>query len=36
MLLFSMVHMYMAFREDILSRQGVISTMVNGYRYFKD
>jgi Ni/Fe-hydrogenase 1 B-type cytochrome subunit len=36
MLLFSMVHMYMAFREDILSRQGVISTMVNGYRFFKD
>jgi Ni,Fe-hydrogenase I cytochrome b subunit len=26
----------MAFREDILSRQGIVSTMVNGYRHIKD
>lgn len=36
MLLFTMVHMYMAFREDIMSKQSIVSTMVNGYRYFKD
>jgi Ni/Fe-hydrogenase 1 B-type cytochrome subunit len=36
MLLFTMIHMYMAFREDILSKQSIVSTMVNGYRYFKD
>lgn len=36
MILFSMVHMYMAFREDILSKQGVVSSMVNGYKYIKD
>jgi len=36
MLLFTIIHMYMAFREDILSRQSLVSTMVNGYRYFKD
>jgi len=36
MFLFMMVHIYMAFREDILSKQSIVSTMVNGYRYFKD
>ncbi len=36
MLMFAMVHIYMAFREDILSKQSIVSTMVNGYRYFKD
>ncbi len=36
MLLFAMIHIYMAFREDILSKQSIVSTMVNGYRYFKD
>jgi Ni/Fe-hydrogenase 1 B-type cytochrome subunit len=33
---FVMIHVYMAFRVDLVSRRGVISTMVNGYRYFKD
>ncbi len=36
MIMFAIVHMYMAFREDILSKQSIVSTMVNGYRYFKD
>lgn len=36
MLMFAIFHIYMAFREDILSRQGIVSTMVNGYRHIKD
>jgi Ni/Fe-hydrogenase 1 B-type cytochrome subunit len=36
MAMFAIIHMYMAFREDILSKQGIVSTMVNGYRYMKD
>jgi Ni/Fe-hydrogenase 1 B-type cytochrome subunit len=36
MLIFTMAHIYMAFREDIMSKQSIVSTMVNGYRYFKD
>ncbi len=34
-LLFVMVHVYMVFREDIMSGQSVISTMVNGVRMWK-
>lgn len=33
---FVIVHVYAAFREDIMSRQSLISTMVSGWRYFKD
>ncbi len=33
---FAMVHVYVAFREDIMSRQSLVSTMVSGWRYFKD
>ena len=33
---FSIVHIYAAVREDIMSRQSLISTMVSGWRYFKD
>lgn len=36
LILFVMVHVYMAIREDIMSRQTMISTMVNGWRFFKD
>ncbi len=36
LLLFVMVHIYTAVREDIMSRQTLISTMVNGIRIFKD
>jgi Ni/Fe-hydrogenase 1 B-type cytochrome subunit len=36
MLTFVIIHMYMAFREDVLSRQSIVSTMVSGYRVIKD
>jgi Ni/Fe-hydrogenase 1 B-type cytochrome subunit len=35
-LCFVMVHVYAAVREDIMSRQSLISTMVSGWRMFKD
>jgi len=35
-LLFSMVHMYMAFRQDIEGLTTIISPMVDGIRMFKD
>jgi Ni/Fe-hydrogenase 1 B-type cytochrome subunit len=34
--IFVMVHIYAAFREDVMSRQSLISTMVSGWRTFKD
>ena len=33
--IFSMVHMYMAIREDMTHRQTTISTMVSGWRFFR-
>ncbi|MGB0514025.1 MAG: Ni/Fe-hydrogenase, b-type cytochrome subunit [Wenzhouxiangellaceae bacterium] len=33
---FAIVHMYAAIREDIMSRQSLVSTMISGWRYFKD
>lgn len=36
MILFVMIHIYTAVREDIMSRQTLISTIVNGIRIFKD
>lgn len=33
---FVMVHVYVAIREDIMSRQSMISTMISGWRMFKD
>ncbi|MDD5240225.1 MAG: Ni/Fe-hydrogenase, b-type cytochrome subunit [Sulfuricella sp.] len=36
MMWFVMVHVYIAVREDILSRQTVISTMLSGERQFRD
>jgi len=33
---FSMIHIYLTVRQDIMSRQSIISTMVSGWRYFKD
>ncbi len=33
---FVMIHIYVAIREDILSRQSIVSTMINGWRLFKD
>ncbi|CAG1000648.1 partial putative Ni/Fe-hydrogenase B-type cytochrome subunit, partial [Rhodocyclaceae bacterium] len=36
MVWFMMAHIYIAVREDILSRQTVISTMLSGERQFRD
>lgn len=33
---FVMIHIYAAVREDIMSRQSLISTMISGWRMFKD
>jgi Ni/Fe-hydrogenase 1 B-type cytochrome subunit len=33
---FVIVHIYIAIREDIVSRQTMVSTMINGWRLFKD
>nr|WP_320134882.1 Ni/Fe-hydrogenase, b-type cytochrome subunit [uncultured Amphritea sp.] len=33
---FIMMHVYVAIREDIMSRQSLISTMIGGWRMFKD
>ncbi len=33
---FVILHIYAAVREDIMGRQSIISTMVSGYRTFKD
>ncbi|PCI07552.1 MAG: Ni/Fe-hydrogenase, b-type cytochrome subunit [Gammaproteobacteria bacterium] len=35
-LMFVLMHIYVAIREDIMSRQSLISTMVSGWRMFKD
>ncbi|MDR2172846.1 MAG: Ni/Fe-hydrogenase, b-type cytochrome subunit [Burkholderiales bacterium] len=35
LLMFAVLHIYMAFREDIMGKETVISTMVNGIRAFK-
>ncbi|MBK9359830.1 MAG: Ni/Fe-hydrogenase, b-type cytochrome subunit [Rubrivivax sp.] len=36
MVCFVIVHVYAALREDIMGRQSIVSTMVSGYRTFKD
>lgn len=33
---FVILHVYVAIREDIVSRQSLISTMISGWRMFKD
>jgi Ni/Fe-hydrogenase 1 B-type cytochrome subunit len=35
-LIFVIMHIYVAVREDIMSRQSIISTMISGWRMFKD
>ena len=35
-IIFVMIHVYAAVREDIMSRQSLISTMISGWRTFKD
>jgi Ni/Fe-hydrogenase 1 B-type cytochrome subunit len=32
---FIMLHLYAAFREELVSRQSMISTMISGWRMFK-
>lgn len=34
--IFLMIHIYVAIREDIMSRQSIVSTMISGHRTFKD
>lgn len=34
--IFAIIHIYAALREDIMSRQSMISTMISGHRTFKD
>ena len=36
MVLFVILHVYAAIREDIMGRQSIVSTMISGYRTFKD
>jgi Ni/Fe-hydrogenase 1 B-type cytochrome subunit len=36
MVIFTIVHIYAAVREDIMSRQSIISSMISGWRTFKD
>jgi len=35
-LVFVIIHIYVAIREDIMSRQSIVSTMISGWRMFKD
>ncbi len=35
-IIFAMIHIYVAVREDIMSRQSLVSTMISGWRFFKD
>jgi Ni,Fe-hydrogenase I cytochrome b subunit len=34
-MIFAIVHMYMVFREDIMSQESVVGTMISGVRSFK-
>jgi Ni/Fe-hydrogenase 1 B-type cytochrome subunit len=34
-IIFSMVHMYMAIREDMTHRQTAVSSMISGWRFFR-
>ena len=36
MVMFVTLHIYAAIREDIMGRQSIVSTMISGYRTFKD
>ncbi len=35
-IVFAIMHVYVAIREDIMSRQSLVSTMISGWRTFKD
>lgn len=34
--IFTILHIYAAIREDVMSRQSLVSTMISGWRMFKD
>ena len=34
-IIFSLVHMYMAIREDMTHRQTAVSAMISGWRFFR-
>lgn len=34
--IFMIIHIYVAIREDIMSRQSIVSTMISGHRTFRD
>jgi len=34
--IFAIIHIYAAVREDVMSRQSMVSTMISGHRTFKD
>ena len=34
-IIFSMVHMYMAIREDMTHRQTAVGSMINGWRFYR-
>ncbi len=36
LIIFAIIHIYVAVREDIMSRQSIISSMISGWRLFKD
>ena len=36
LIVFAIIHVYVAIREDIMSRQSIISSMISGWRLFKD
>ena len=36
LLVFSLIHIYMVFRQDIMGRSTIVSTMISGIRMFKD
>lgn len=36
LIVFIILHIYAVIREDNMSRQTMVSVMINGYRYFKD
>ena len=36
LIIYVMIHVYLVIRQDILSKQSYISTMIGGYRMFKD
>jgi Ni/Fe-hydrogenase 1 B-type cytochrome subunit len=35
-IVFAIIHIYMAVRSDIMGRESCVSTMIGGWRYWKD